>query len=56
MNALKSYIDMKFDVLKGMMDKSLTRTANTGVVEESKEEKLKMQSYTKRLSKSMTHV
>lgn len=27
MNALKSYVDMKFDVLKGMMDKTLARSA-----------------------------
>jgi len=27
LNALKSYVDMKFDVLKGMMDKTLARTS-----------------------------
>merc|ERR1712185_753830 len=26
LNALKSYVDMKFDVLKGMMDKTLARS------------------------------
>merc|ERR1711918_196327 len=33
LNALKSYVDMKFDVLKGMVDKTMTRTAASGVVE-----------------------
>jgi len=27
LNALKSYVDMKFDVLKGMVDKSMDRSA-----------------------------
>merc|ERR1711898_86301 len=33
LNALKSYVDMKFDVLKGMVDKTMSRTASSGVVE-----------------------
>merc|ERR1712167_444320 len=37
LNALKSYVDMKFDVLKGMMDKTMTRTASSGVVEDTSE-------------------
>lgn len=27
LNALKTYVDMKFDVLKGMMDKTLARSS-----------------------------
>merc|ERR1712046_438459 len=34
LNALKSYVDMKFDVLKGMVDKTMTRTADSGVVKD----------------------
>merc|ERR1712036_158788 len=30
--SLKTYVDMKFRVLQGMMDKTMTRTASTGVV------------------------
>jgi len=40
LNALKSYVDMKFDVLKGMVDKSMSRTAATGVVEDNDEDDL----------------
>merc|ERR1712070_1019199 len=35
LNALKSYVDMKFDVLKGMVDKTMSRTAASGVVEDT---------------------
>merc|ERR1712094_131186 len=50
-NALKSYVDMKFDVLKGMMDKTMTRTASGGVVEDTSE---KMSTATKELTDTMT--
>merc|ERR1712094_99812 len=30
--SLKTYVDMKFRVLQGMMDKTMSRTASTGVV------------------------
>merc|ERR1719398_619915 len=30
LNALKSYVDMKFDVLKGMVDKSMARGGTEG--------------------------
>jgi len=40
LNALKSYVDMKFDVLKGMVDKTMTRTADSGVVEDDTSEKM----------------
>jgi len=51
LNALKSYVDMKFDVLKGMMDKTMTRTASSGVVEDTSE---KMSTATKELTDTMT--
>merc|ERR1712094_45979 len=51
LNALKSYVNMKFDVLKGMMDKTMTRTASTGVVEDTSE---KMSTATKELTDTMT--
>merc|ERR1711966_475827 len=38
LNALKSYVDMKFDVLKGMVDKTMSRTAASGVVEDDTED------------------
>jgi len=40
LNALKSYVDMKFDVLKGMVDKTMTRPADSGVVEDDTSEKM----------------
>jgi len=40
LNALKGYVDMKFDVLKGMVDKTMTRSADSGVVEDDTSEKM----------------
>jgi len=37
LNALKSYVDMKFDVLKGLVDKTMTRSANSVVEDEDVE-------------------
>merc|ERR1712196_505242 len=35
--SLKTYVDMKFRVLQGMMDKTMSRTASTGVVRDETE-------------------
>merc|ERR1712178_485574 len=57
LNALKSYVDMKFDVLKGMVDKTMTRTASSGVVEDDEDEdvmKDRMADLQQQLSKTFT--
>merc|ERR1711924_121191 len=56
LNALKSYVDMKFDVLKGMVDKTMTRTAASGVVEDEDDMKDKMADLQARLSKTFTEL
>jgi len=53
LNALKSYVDMKFDVLKGMMDKTMTRAASGGVVEESDDSKMELSKMQKQLTATM---
>jgi len=55
LNALKSYVDMKFDVLKGMVDKTMTRTASSGVVEDDDTSE-KMDDLSKQLTKTMTEL
>merc|ERR1719331_2560870 len=52
LNALKSYVDMKFDVLKGMVDKTMSRTAASGVVEDDTEMSVKMDALQQQLSKT----
>merc|ERR1711918_111646 len=54
LNALKSYVDMKFDVLKGMVDKTMTRTASSGVVEDDDDTSEKMDDLQEQLMKSLT--
>merc|ERR1712188_43177 len=54
LNALKSYVDMKFDVLKGMVDKTMTRTAASGVVEDEDDMTSKMSELQDQLSKTFT--
>merc|ERR1712139_65467 len=57
LNALKSYVDMKFDVLKGMVDKTMTRTASSGVVEDEDKDydmKERMEDLQEQLSKTFT--
>jgi hypothetical protein len=54
LNALKSYVDMKFDVLKGMVDKTMTRTAASGVVEDEDDMQDKMADLQEQLSKTFT--
>merc|ERR1711991_1005179 len=60
LNALKSYVDMKFDVLKGMVDKTMSRTAATGVVEDDEDKdydmKEKMADMQEQLSKTFTEL
>merc|ERR1719399_2041486 len=56
LNALKSYVDMKFDVLKGMVDKTMSRTAASGVVEDEEDMKEKMADLQARLSKTFTEL
>merc|ERR1712010_345466 len=61
LNALKSYVDMKFDVLKGMVDKTMSRTASSGVVEDEDEDKdydmkEKMADLQEQLSKTFTEL
>merc|ERR1712046_292230 len=56
LNALKSYVDMKFDVLKGMVDKTMTRTAGSGVVEDEDDMKDKMADLQEQLSKTFTEL
>jgi hypothetical protein len=60
LNALKSYVDMKFDVLKGMVDKTMSRTAESGVVEDDAEDedimKEKMETLQEQLSKTFTEL
>jgi len=53
LNALKSYVDMKFDVLKGLVDKSMTRTADSGVVEDTDSSE-KMDSLQQNLEQTFT--
>jgi hypothetical protein len=53
LNALKSYVDMKFDVLKGMVDKTMSRAAAGGVVEESRDSKMRLSKMEKQLTESM---
>merc|ERR1711966_380049 len=48
LNALKSYVDMKFDVLKGMVDKSMARA---GSAEEDEDMTTKMSDLQSQLSK-----
>merc|ERR1711918_145183 len=58
LNALKSYVDMKFDVLKGMVDKTMSRTAASGVVEDDEDKdydmKERMADMQEQLSKTFT--
>merc|ERR1711968_262681 len=60
LNALKSYVDMKFDVLKGMVDKTMTRTAASGVVEDDEDKdydmKERMADMQEQLSKTFTEL
>merc|ERR1711924_478624 len=56
LNALKSYVDMKFDVLKGMVDKTMSRTAATGVVEDDDDMSAKMSDLQEQLSKTFTEL
>merc|ERR1711918_188233 len=53
LNALKSYVDMKFDVLKGMMDKTLARTTE-GSVELGEDEDTGLGDMETQLQQSMT--
>lgn len=53
MNALKSYVDMKFDVLKGMMDKTMARTTE-GSVELGEDEDPGLGDIEEQLQSSMT--
>lgn len=60
MNALKSYVDMKFDVLKGMMDKTLARSSE-GAAELGEDDDLmgddgKMDDIESELRSSMTQM
>jgi len=52
LNALKSYVDMKFDVLKGMVDKSMSRASASGVVEDDVDMTSKMAELQEQLSKT----
>jgi hypothetical protein len=45
---------MKFDVLKGMVDKTMSRTAATGVVEDDDDMQTKMDALQQQLSKTFT--
>jgi len=45
---------MKFDVLKGMVDKSMTRTAAGGVVEDADMMKARLSDLQEQLMKSLT--
>jgi hypothetical protein len=60
LNALKSYVDMKFDVLKGMVDKTMSRTAASGVVEDDEDKdydmKERMADMQEQLSKTFTEL
>jgi len=59
LNALKSYVDMKFDVLKGMVDKTMTRTADSGVVKdllEDNDASEKMDTLQQQLATSFTQL
>lgn len=57
LNALKNYVDMKFDVLKGMVDKTMTRSAESGVVEDGDEaSQQKMDSLQQQLATSMAQL
>jgi hypothetical protein len=47
---------MKFDVLKGMVDKTMTRTASSGVVEDDDDTSEKMDDLSKQLTKTMTEL
>jgi len=48
---------MKFDVLKGMVDKTMTRTASSGVVEDDDDDTSeKMDDLSKQLTKTMTEL
>jgi len=47
---------MKFDVLKGMVDKTMTRTAASGVVEDEDDMKEKMADLQEQLSKTFTEL
>merc|ERR1712196_181542 len=52
LNALKSYVDMKFDVLKGMVDKSMSRASASGVVEDDVDMTSKMAELQEQLSRA----
>merc|ERR1711871_1557766 len=52
LNALKSYVDMKFDVLKGMVDKSMSRASASGVVEDDVDMTSKMSDLQEQLSRA----
>merc|ERR1712216_831588 len=56
LNALKSYVDMKFDVLKGMMDKTMSRTADTGVVEDDTDTSEQMSDLQTKLATTFTQL